>query len=299
MLSSFEQINPDMHERISYVLGGRYDTTARLAVRSTRRERSPSHAGSLPQPAVRRGAVAGRFRLSRQLRRVAGRGQSGRVGAEVSPGGGGRRGAREQGERESGESGRECVTDASPNVPDLGREYLEMVEDGVIAAQYVRGWQEVDRNAVLLAPAHTFLMMNRPVDYQFWLDIGSRGWFERLYQPLTQPYVLSRHWQPGRPVGSRRRGRRQSGAALPAGGRVVAPLSQAGLPRPERAGRAGLRTTRPAALGVQPRAAAVGRGRRTGPVAGEMNAECHIYDQGQYSCEFQVCLVDDCPLTAR
>ncbi|MEZ4771503.1 MAG: hypothetical protein R2844_24200, partial [Caldilineales bacterium] len=81
---------------------------------------------------------------------------------------------------------------------DLGREYLDMVEDGVIAAQYVRGWQEVDRNAVLLAPAHTFLMMNRPVDYQFWLDIGSRGWYERLYQPLTHPYVLSRHWQPGR-----------------------------------------------------------------------------------------------------
>ena len=73
-----------------------------------------------------------------------------------------------------------------------------MVEDGVIAAQYVRGWQEVDRNAVLLAPAHTFLMMNQPVDYQFWLDIGSRGWYERLYQPLTHPYVLSRHWQPGR-----------------------------------------------------------------------------------------------------
>ena len=37
-------------------------------------------------------------------------------------------------------------------------------------------------------------MMNRPVDYQFWLDVGSRGWFDRLYQPLTQPYVLSRQW---------------------------------------------------------------------------------------------------------
>jgi hypothetical protein len=41
-------------------------------------------------------------------------------------------------------------------------------------------------------------MMNRPVDYQFWLDVGSQGWFERLYQPLTQPYVLSRQWQGGR-----------------------------------------------------------------------------------------------------
>lgn len=71
-----------------------------------------------------------------------------------------------------------------------------MVEDGVLAAQYVGAWQEPDArtDAVLLAPAYTFLMMNRPVDYQFWLDIGSRGWYERLYQPLTHPYVLSRQW---------------------------------------------------------------------------------------------------------
>jgi hypothetical protein len=47
---------------------------------------------------------------------------------------------------------------------------------------------------VLLAPAYTFLMSNRPVDVQFWLDVGSRGWWERLYQPLTHPYVLSRRW---------------------------------------------------------------------------------------------------------
>jgi hypothetical protein len=40
-------------------------------------------------------------------------------------------------------------------------------------------------------------MSNRPVEIQFWLDVGSRGWFERLYQPLTQPYVLSRHWHKG------------------------------------------------------------------------------------------------------
>jgi hypothetical protein len=37
-------------------------------------------------------------------------------------------------------------------------------------------------------------MANRPVDIQFWLDAGSSGWWERLYQPLTHPYVLSRNW---------------------------------------------------------------------------------------------------------
>jgi hypothetical protein len=81
----------------------------------------------------------------------------------------------------------------------LGQEYLEMVQDGVVAAQYIHSWQLEPEDAVLMAPAYTFLMNNRAVDYQFWLDIGSRGWFERLYQPLTQPYVLSRQWSPDTP----------------------------------------------------------------------------------------------------
>jgi hypothetical protein len=77
-----------------------------------------------------------------------------------------------------------------------GQEYVEMVEDGVIAAQYIRSWQIEPEDAVLLAPAFTFIIRNRPVDYQFWLNVGGRGWWERLYQPLTHPYVLSRHWPP-------------------------------------------------------------------------------------------------------
>jgi hypothetical protein len=86
----------------------------------------------------------------------------------------------------------------------LGREYLLMVQDGVIAAQYIRSWQHqrdegaIPTGAVLLAPAYTFLMTNQPVSIQFWLDAGSQAWFERLYQPLTHPYVLSRQWSPGK-----------------------------------------------------------------------------------------------------
>ncbi|MGC8782173.1 MAG: hypothetical protein ACP5UQ_15030, partial [Anaerolineae bacterium] len=80
---------------------------------------------------------------------------------------------------------------------DVDREYVQMVQDGVVAAQYVRSWQRQPQDAVLLAPAHTFLMSNRPVMHQFWLDVGGMGWWERLYQPLTHPYVLSRRWPAG------------------------------------------------------------------------------------------------------
>ena len=75
----------------------------------------------------------------------------------------------------------------------LGREYVRLFESGALGALYVPGWRAPD-DAVFLAPAYTFLMRNRAVDVQFWLDIGAGGWWERLYQPLTHPYVLSRRW---------------------------------------------------------------------------------------------------------
>jgi hypothetical protein len=78
------------------------------------------------------------------------------------------------------------------------QEYVEMVSEGIIADSYLYNWSVEDKNAVLLAPAYTFLLSNNPVDYQFWLNIGGRGWSERLYQPLTNPYVLTRFWTVGR-----------------------------------------------------------------------------------------------------
>ena len=85
---------------------------------------------------------------------------------------------------------------AAGESPD--REYAAMVADGVIAAQYVGAWELDAHDAVLLAPAWTFLMSNRRVDHQIWIDVAARGWYEPLQQPLTQPYVLSRGWSAGR-----------------------------------------------------------------------------------------------------
>ena len=81
---------------------------------------------------------------------------------------------------------------------DFGKEYVAMLGEGVIAASYLEGWQNENKDAVLVAPAHSFLMMNHPARIQFWLDPGSSGWYERLSQPLTHPHVLSRGWQVGR-----------------------------------------------------------------------------------------------------
>jgi hypothetical protein len=81
---------------------------------------------------------------------------------------------------------------------DLGKEYITMLDEGVIAASYFEAWRSENKDAVLVSPAHTFLLSNRPVTYQFWLDPGSSAWHQRLIQPLTHPYVLSRGWDPSR-----------------------------------------------------------------------------------------------------
>ncbi len=80
-------------------------------------------------------------------------------------------------------------------VEEVGRRYLRMVQSGVVAAQYLRGWRAPTEDAVFIGPAYTFLTENRPVDYQFWLNANSPSWGRRLYQPLTHPFVLTRHWQ--------------------------------------------------------------------------------------------------------
>jgi len=80
----------------------------------------------------------------------------------------------------------------------LGKEYLKMVAQGVIAAQYQIELQREETDAVIIAPAYTFLIQNQAVEHQFWLDISSSGWYERLQQPLTHPYVLSSEWEMGK-----------------------------------------------------------------------------------------------------
>ena len=79
-----------------------------------------------------------------------------------------------------------------------GKEYFRMVKAGLLANQYIKSWTEQPENELFIAPAYTFLLNNEPVDYQFWLDVGSRGWYERIYQPLTNPHVLHSSWVSGK-----------------------------------------------------------------------------------------------------
>ncbi len=170
LLSSFDQIRPEMQERITYRVGERFE---RLRLWLVSQQDEPAELDHflarlfgevLSQPgfgfhtSFDDGQVAANLIESiKKFRWVAGK----------------------------------VLTQAG--IP-LGKEYLAMVNDGLIAAQYPSAWRWQDQDAVLLAPATTFLMLNHPVDVQIWLDVGSRSWSDRLEQPLTHPYVLSRGW---------------------------------------------------------------------------------------------------------
>ncbi len=190
VLLPFADIEPAMQERITFLFGGRYEGLRTWLAAQAEYLRRPTASSDWGGAGGRRreagAAAAAGFdhflsRLFGELLSQPGYGfhrnyDAGEIAANLI---------------ESARKFRQAAAD------DLGREYVQMVQEGVVAAQYVRSWQRQPQDAVLLAPAHTFLMSNRPVLHQFWLDVGGMGWWERLYQPLTHPYVLSRRWPAG------------------------------------------------------------------------------------------------------
>ncbi|MDP2975124.1 MAG: hypothetical protein Q8N45_02805, partial [Anaerolineales bacterium] len=172
-LSTFDEIKPEMQERITYVLGNRYSNLRDWILAYRQGEPLPlDHflrklfGEVLSQPGF---GVHGNFDAARVAASLIESVRKFRIALEPA-------------------------TEDLGGLPGLGKEYIAMLQDGVIAAQYLEAWHTPETEAVLVAPATTFLMMNRPVTVQFWLDPGSGGWAERLFQPLTHPYVLSRNW---------------------------------------------------------------------------------------------------------
>jgi len=102
---------------------------------------------------------------------------------------------------ESAQKFREAVgRDVAIPQEDIAREYVQLILGGIASAEYLLDWPaERPADAVILAPAYTYLTRDIRSCFQFWIDVGADGWWHRPYQPLTQPYVLSKRWPPGRP----------------------------------------------------------------------------------------------------
>ncbi|NIO70598.1 MAG: hypothetical protein GTN71_16600, partial [Anaerolineae bacterium] len=147
-LSSFDQINPDMQERITFVLGGRYEnlrTWIEDYIASSQAPLSVSEGdGERDSPLPQywgRGRGWGPVELDHFLSRL--------FGEVLSQAGYGFHRNYDAGEVaanliESVQKFR-WVTGGNAVEEDegkpLGQEYVEMVQDGVVAAQYIRSWQ--------------------------------------------------------------------------------------------------------------------------------------------------------------
>ncbi len=116
------------------------------------------------------------------------------------------------------------VAPAQNTQGDVNLAYINNLSQGLLAAQHVQehmpvvagdastlrqpqgsggdpstssGGADGALNAVLLTPAYAYLTSDFRSRVQFWLDINATRWHDRLYQPLTHPYVLSRNWRMG------------------------------------------------------------------------------------------------------
>ncbi len=173
-LAPFEGLQPEVQERITYSVGMRYSMLRDWLL--AYRQEEPLYLDHFLRKLF--GEV-----LSQAGFRFRSRFDSIRVASSLI---------------DSVRSFRQATESTRTDAQSMGREYSATLQEGVIAAQYLEGWRAENKDAVLVAPAYTFLLMNRPAAVQFWLDAGSTQWYERLSQPLTHPYVLSRQWPPGR-----------------------------------------------------------------------------------------------------
>jgi hypothetical protein len=87
------------------------------------------------------------------------------------------------------------ATNVAP-AQSLAADYVGLLSEGVMAAQYAPECEiEGSEDGVLLAPVYTYLTGDYRSQAQIWLDVNTSGWYERIHQALTHPYVLSRQWQ--------------------------------------------------------------------------------------------------------
>lgn len=174
-LGSFDDINSAMQSRITFVVGERYETLRTWLI-----EQQQYTATTPPDHFLRRlfGDVVAQpgFGLQNDF-----------DAATVI--------------NQMVESASDFRTSLYPDGTDdwslVWQDYRELVSEGLLAAFHPQSWQKEASEAVFIAPAYTYLMRNRPARFQFWLDIGSQAWGERLEQPLTNPYVVRREYPTG------------------------------------------------------------------------------------------------------
>ncbi|MDX1612955.1 MAG: hypothetical protein R3300_01520 [Candidatus Promineifilaceae bacterium] len=76
----------------------------------------------------------------------------------------------------------------------IGRAFVEGIYQGLVTGDPPQLGQPPDPSGVVVATVHGFLLSNRVVDYQVWLQPAATGWWDIPRQPLSNAFVLAQSW---------------------------------------------------------------------------------------------------------
>ena len=82
---------------------------------------------------------------------------------------------------------------------DVGATFINGIYNGLVTANPPEFGDPPDLNGVLISTIYGYLLSERPVDVQVWLETAATGWWDIPRQPLSNAFVLARSWPEGRP----------------------------------------------------------------------------------------------------
>jgi hypothetical protein len=80
-----------------------------------------------------------------------------------------------------------------------GSAFIDSINQGIVSTSPPDFGHPPDPEGITIATMYGYLLSEKPVKWQVWLDVGSSGWWDIPRQPLSNAFVLSRRWQEGQP----------------------------------------------------------------------------------------------------
>ena len=81
---------------------------------------------------------------------------------------------------------------------EVGVALIEGINQGLVTSNPPDLGDPPDPDGVMISTAYGFLLSERVVDVQVWLETAAMGWWDIPRQPLSNVFVLAASWEPGR-----------------------------------------------------------------------------------------------------
>lgn len=78
----------------------------------------------------------------------------------------------------------------------IGRAFIQGINNGLVSANPPDLGEPPDPNGVLITTVYSFLLSEKKVPVQVWLETAATGWWDMPRQPLSNTFVLAQSWDP-------------------------------------------------------------------------------------------------------